>query len=43
MNREGMVAATCADSPDGLVARPNQPPRARADGPATPERAENRQ
>jgi hypothetical protein len=36
MTREGIVAATCAYSPDGLVARPNQPPTARADGPTTP-------
>jgi hypothetical protein len=44
MTREGLVAATCADSPDGLVARPNQPPTARADGPAAaPGRAEARQ
>lgn len=28
--REGKVAATCADSPKGLVARPNQPPGAQA-------------
>ena len=27
--REGKVAATCVDSPQGLVARPNQPPGAR--------------
>lgn len=36
MTREGLVAATCADSPDGLVARPNQPPTARAEGATTP-------
>jgi hypothetical protein len=28
---EGKVAATCMDSPRGLVARPNQPPGARPD------------
>ena len=53
MTREGLVAATCADSPEGLVARPNQPPTARAEGPAAaparadggapPARAEERQ
>jgi hypothetical protein len=26
---EGKVAATCVDSPNGLVARPNSPPNAR--------------
>jgi hypothetical protein len=29
--REGKVAATCVDSPKGLVARPNQPPNKRQD------------
>lgn len=28
--REGTVAATCVDSPQGLVARPNQPPNSSA-------------
>lgn len=28
MTREGVVAATCADSPKGLVARPNRAPGA---------------
>ncbi len=28
--REGKVAATCLNSPDGLVARPNQPPSDRS-------------
>ena len=36
MTREGPVAATCADSPEGLVARPNQPPKARSERPAAP-------
>ena len=31
MTREGQVAATCEDSPEGLVARPNQRPGARPD------------
>ncbi len=30
MTREGAVAATCVDSPGGLVARPNQPPNSGA-------------
>jgi len=30
--REGVVAATCVDTPQGLAARPNQPPGARPDG-----------
>jgi len=28
---EGKVAATCVESPEGLVARPNQPPSAQSD------------
>jgi hypothetical protein len=48
MTREGLVAATCADSPDGLVARPDQPPSAReragpAEGRAMPAQPAERQ
>lgn len=32
--REGKVAATCADSPKGMVARPNQPQGAQNDAKA---------
>jgi hypothetical protein len=33
MTREGKVTATCVDSPQGLVARPTQPPGAQPDSP----------
>jgi hypothetical protein len=32
--REGKVAATCQESPKGLVARPNQPPPSAQGGPS---------
>jgi hypothetical protein len=36
--REGVVAATCTETPQGLAARPNQPPARPGDGQRPPER-----
>lgn len=35
--REGTVSATCMDSPEGLVARPDQPPNMKADQRPSPD------
>jgi len=41
MTREGKVAATCMDSPQGFIARPNQPPGTRPSQTNPPQRTQS--